>query len=81
MPALLANPESPMAAKKAGRPATSGRDDVSVKIDRLVKSTAEYVAAHLGVPIAEYVTEAVRPVAERDFERITRKGASKEGGR
>jgi hypothetical protein len=64
-----------MARKKMGRPPTSTRDDVTVKIDRDVKATAEYVAARRRVSLAEYLSEAIRVVANKDFERIVKGGA------
>jgi hypothetical protein len=50
----------------AGRP-KSERDDVTVKLDRGVVARARYVAEIRGVTLAEYLTEAVRPVVDRDF--------------
>jgi hypothetical protein len=65
--------DNPMAApKKAGRPATSTRDDVVVKIDRAVKSKAQYVADNRKVTLAEYLSEALRPVVGKDFDRAAR---------
>jgi hypothetical protein len=55
----------------AGRP-KSDRDDVSVKLDRSVAARARFVAELRGVTLAEYLTEAVRPVVERDFARAAR---------
>lgn len=74
MTALLNPPETAMAPKKVGRPATSERDDVTVKIDRKVKSKAQYVADQRGIPLAEYLSEIVRPVAERDFAKAASEG-------
>jgi len=58
--------------KKAGRPATSTRDDVAVKIDRGVKAKAQYVADNRRLALAEYLSEALRPIVGKDFERAAR---------
>ena len=50
----------------AGRP-KSGRDDVTVKMDRGVVARARYVAEVRGVTLAAYLSEAVGPVVDRDF--------------
>jgi hypothetical protein len=58
--------------KRTGRPATSDRDDVVVKIDKHVAAKARYVAATRDIPLAEYLTEMVRALVDRDFERATK---------
>lgn len=50
----------------AGRP-KSVRDDVTVKMDRAVVARARFVADLRGLTLAEYLSEAVRPVVDRDF--------------
>jgi hypothetical protein len=50
----------------AGRP-KSERDDVTVKMDRGLVARARFVAEIRGVTLAEYLSEAVRPVVDRDF--------------
>ncbi len=50
----------------AGRP-KSERDDVTVKMDRGVVARARYVAEIRGVTLAEYLSDAVRPIVDRDF--------------
>lgn len=50
----------------AGRP-KSDRDDVSVRLDRNVVSRARFVADQRGLTLAEYLTELVRPLVDRDF--------------
>ena len=59
---------SPHGGKRpgAGRP-KSERDDVTVKLDRGVVARARYVAEIRGVTLAEYLSEAVRPIVDRDF--------------
>ncbi len=65
--------ERPMARpKKTGRPATSTRDDVVVKIDKQIAAKARYVAATRDMPLAEYLTELLRLPVDRDFERLTK---------
>jgi hypothetical protein len=56
----------------AGRPAKSERDDVAVKLDRAIVAKCRYVAEVRGITLAEYLTEALKPVAERDFAKVTK---------
>ena len=63
--------------KGAGRP-KSGRDDIAVKIDRTLAARARFVAELRGVSLAEYLSEAVRPIVDQDFARVAR--ASEERG-
>ena len=53
----------------AGRP-RSGRDDVAVKLDRGIVARARYVADLRGVTLAEYLSEAVRAIVDRDFGKV-----------
>jgi hypothetical protein len=64
--------DSPMAKKKAGRPATSTRDDVVVKIDRSIAAKARFVAENRKIPMAEYLSEALRSVVGRDFDKAAK---------
>lgn len=50
----------------AGRP-KSERDDVTVKMARAVVARARFVADLRGLTLAEYLSEAVRPVVDQDF--------------
>lgn len=52
---------------RAGRPRTSTRDDVAVKLDRGVAVRARFVANVRGISLAEYLTEAIRPLVDRNF--------------
>jgi hypothetical protein len=61
-----------MTKKKAGRPATSTRDDVVVKIDRGIVAKARFVAENRKIPLAEYLTEALRSIVGRDFDKAAR---------
>lgn len=74
MTVLVECPETPMAEKKRGRPATSDRKDVSVKIDVEVKAMAQYVAVKRGVDLAQYLTESLRPTVQRDFNKESKGG-------
>ncbi len=59
----------------AGRPKTSDRDDVTVKMDRNLVAKAKFLAEVASVPVAQIISEAARNTLERDFE----KGAMKKG--
>lgn len=65
---LLERPEAAV-AKKRGRPATSDRDDVPVKVDRQVAADLRRVAEYRGIHLAEFVTEILRPIAAKEFAR------------
>lgn len=64
--------DPPMARKKVGRPKTSERDDVTVKIDRHVAKKLRYLADDKGIPLAQLLTEFVRPIADREFDKATK---------
>ena len=70
-------------AKKKGRPPTD-RDDVSVRIDRILNRKAKELAAHQGVSVAELLSELLRAPIEkawgvmlRDTEAESRKARGK----
>lgn len=65
--------EIPM-KKRAGRPKGTERDDVVIKVDRSVVAHARYVAEKRGISLAEYVSNALRPIAARDFEKVVKEG-------
>lgn len=71
-------PEMVRMARPKGRPRSSERDDVTIKFDRSLAGMARMVASAKGVPLVEYLSEAARPVVERDFvaqmERLKGKG-------
>ena len=56
-----------MAKKKTGRPATSERDDKSVKFDRHLADLATMIAKGRKVSLAEYLSEAMRDRIQRDY--------------
>lgn len=60
---------NPMAKKKTGRP-KSPRRDATAKIDVEVLRQAKHVALYDGVSLAEFLTEAVRPIVERRMRQI-----------
>jgi len=66
-------------AGKMGRPATSTRDDVAVKVDREVVGQAKIVAWDRGISLAEYITETLRSAVGRDFDRVVEARADKKG--
>jgi hypothetical protein len=61
-----------MTKKRMGRPKTSTRDDVVARIDRGVIAKARYVAETRRLPLAEYLSEILRPVVLKDFEKATK---------
>jgi hypothetical protein len=58
---------------KAGRPKSSERDDVTVKIDRGIVSKAKMIASARSVPLAEYLSELLRSPVIRDFAKEMRR--------
>jgi hypothetical protein len=61
---------------RKGRPKTSTRDDVTVRLDRTIADKARRIAYARGIPIAEYLTGLLRKPVERDHERLGRKSES-----
>ena len=66
----------PMAKKHGGERSGAGRpkgerDDIAVKIDRGVAARARFVAETRGLTLAEYLSEAIRPIVERDFSKAS----------
>ena len=68
--------EKIMVRKRTGRPPTSERDDIVVKLDRAVAADARWIAEKRGISMAEYLTEAIRPIIAKDFQQAT-KGTGK----
>jgi hypothetical protein len=50
----------------------SKRDDVAVKIDRTLAHKAKPIASRRGMTLAEYLSEANRPMIEREFAKVVR---------
>lgn len=59
-------------AKPKGRPKSSERDDVSVKMDRTLAAKARQVAIRRGITVAEFITEVTRPTIEREYAKLLR---------
>ena len=65
---FLSTTEATM-GRPRGRPKTSERNDVSTKFDKALLGMARMVATAKGISLAEYISEAARPVIEKDFGR------------
>jgi hypothetical protein len=60
------------------------RNDVAVKIDAEVTRIAKIVAAHKDISLAEYLSETLKPIVERDLREYSRRAleaGEKEEGR
>lgn len=51
------------------------RDDVVVKIDKRIAAKARFVASDRNIPAAEYLSDLLRALVDRDFEKATKGGA------
>lgn len=51
----------------AGRPKTSERKDVVVKIDETIVAEAKHVVLARGITLAEYLSDLLRASVHRDF--------------
>jgi hypothetical protein len=62
--------EQPMAKKRrdGGEPPTR-----AVKIDRALAAKAQMIATDKGVSLADYISESLRGVVERDWARMVRR--------
>ena len=56
--------------RKRGRPKTSNRKDVSVKIDHVIASRAHYVAKFKGISIAELLSDMLEQPITRAFREV-----------
>jgi hypothetical protein len=56
-----------VAEKRMGRPKTSLRDDVTVKIDRRLATRAKFVASLRGIPLAELVSDMLTTPVDKAF--------------
>lgn len=63
----------------AGRPKTSDRDDVTVRVDRSAVAQARQVAEARGVSLAEYLTGIIAGPVGKDFVGVTASGKQAEG--
>ncbi len=59
-------------AKPKGRPKRSEREDVTVKIDRVLAGRAKHVASYRGIPLAELLTELVESPLDRAYAAMLR---------
>jgi hypothetical protein len=69
---MMLTVELPRMAKRPGRPKSSNRDDVTVKIDRTVKGKAELIATHRGVPLAELLSDLLQGPVDRAYLQMLR---------
>ncbi len=61
------------ARKRKDEMARTRRNDVAVKLGADVVKMARHLAVDQNVPLAEYLTERLRPLVERDFEEMTKR--------
>lgn len=64
-------PEKAMANR--GRPKTSERDDVTVRLDRGLISKAKVLAADESLSLAEYLSDMLRPSIDRAYAKLVKK--------
>jgi hypothetical protein len=57
---------------RKGRPKTSARIDVTVRLDRTIADKARQVAYARGIPIAEYLSEMLRGPIDRAYAQFVR---------
>ena len=48
------------------------RDDISVRISKKVYRLVKAVASFKGMTVADYLSQVVQPIAERDWKKINR---------
>jgi hypothetical protein len=53
--------------------ARTRRNDVAVKMGADVVKMARHIAVDRNIPLAEYLTERIRPLVEQDFEEMTKR--------
>jgi hypothetical protein len=64
-------------AKRRGRPKTSDRDDITVKIDRKIVTKAKHVAGHRAVSVAELLSDMLSIPIDRAYAQMLRELESK----
>ena len=57
-------------------PRKTKRDDEPVKLDRKVLAVARIVAATKGISLAEYLSETLRPIVQKDHDDYIRQQAA-----
>lgn len=73
-----------MSTVTAGRPMATKRNDVTVKLDAGVVRKAKAVASLLDLTLAEYLSDLIRPLVDRDLDQQyakTQKPAKDKGGK
>ena len=70
--------EKPM-AKPKGRPKTSERDDVTVRLDRGIVAKAKVIAARRDVSLAELLSEMIRETVDQSYDKMVREMAAESG--
>lgn len=71
--------ERSIMAKKKGRPKTSQRNDVAVKIDAEIIGKAKHVVLARDITLAEYLSDLLRGPVDRDFNKEMKRLAGGEG--
>jgi hypothetical protein len=61
-----------MTKKRMGRPKSSDRRDVSIRFDKVLAGRARLIAQGRGISMAEYLSEAARPIIDRDYAKLMR---------
>ena len=59
--------------KKRGRPRATKRRDAVVKLDVTIVGKAQMVAKANGTSVAEYLSELVRALVDRDFLKVMKR--------
>lgn len=67
-------------AKSKGRPKTSGRDDITVKMARKTVSKAKHLASYRGVSVAELLTGLVDGPLDKAYGQMLREIEKRETG-
>ena len=58
--------------KQRGRPKTSERNDVSVKVDRTIVGKAKLIATHRGISVAELFTDMLKLPVDKAYAQMLR---------
>lgn len=59
-------------ARPRGKPKTSTRQDVTVKVDRVLVGKAKLIATHRGVPVAELLSDLLAVPIDRAYAQMLR---------
>ncbi len=66
-------------AKRKGRPKSSERNDITVKMDRTLVNKAKLIATHRGVSVAALMTELAQGPVDRAYAQMLRELEAQEG--